>query len=126
MQIEQLLKVGAGFSATFFNIGNPWLGITDHNPTWEPIIRKIDAELKAPYDKRQFKGNQDVLANATTHLHAVKVAWRNKTMHVETVNTMEHAKEVYDATRGFMRYLAENLPEKKTGIIQAIRGALGG
>jgi hypothetical protein len=101
------------------------LGMTDHNPTWEPIIKKIDAELKADYKDRKFKGNQDFLANATTHLHAVKVAWRNKTMHVEKINTTEHAKEIYDATRGFMRYLAENLPEKKVGIVQSIRGALG-
>jgi len=101
------------------------LGIADHNPSWEPIIRKIDAELKADYENRHFKGNQDFLANASTHLHAVKVAWRNKAMHVEKINTMEHAKEIYDATCGFMRYVAENLPSQKPGIIQSIRGALG-
>jgi hypothetical protein len=101
------------------------LGIDDHNPTWEPIIRKIDSELKTDYSKRKFKGSQEVLANASTHLHAVKVAWRNKTMHVQKVNTMEHAKEIYDATAGFMRYLAENLPDKKMGIVQSIRGKFG-
>jgi hypothetical protein len=101
------------------------LEIKDHAPTWEPIIRKIDDELKAPYKDRKYKGNQDFLANASTHLHAVKVAWRNKTMHVEKINTMEHAKEVYDATCGFMRYLAENFPQRKPGIVQSIRGKLG-
>jgi hypothetical protein len=102
------------------------LEIPDHNPTWEPIIRRIDAELKADYKDRKYKGNQDFLANSSTHLHAVKVAWRNKTMHVEKINTMEHAKEIYDATCGFMRYLAENFPQKKTGIVQTILGKLGG
>jgi hypothetical protein len=101
------------------------LGMDDLNPTWEPIIRKVDAELKADYSKRKFKGSQEVLSNSSTHLHAVKVAWRNKTMHVEKINTMEHAKEIYDATAGFMRYLAENLPEKKMGVVQSIRGKLG-
>jgi hypothetical protein len=101
------------------------LGIDDHNPTWEPIIRKVDSELKTDYNKRKFKGSQELLANSSTHLHAVKVAWRNKTMHVEKVNTMEHAKEIYDATAGFMRYLAENLPDKKMGIVQSIRERLG-
>lgn len=101
------------------------LEIPDHNPTWEPIIRKIDAELKADYKDRKYKGNQDLLANVSTHLHAVKVAWRNKTMHVERINTMEHAKEIYDATCGLMRYLAENLPNRKPGIVQVIRGKLG-
>jgi hypothetical protein len=102
-----------------------FLLMEDHSPTWEPIIRKIDAELKLDYKDRKFKGNQDVLANMSTHLHAVKVAWRNKTMHVEKINTMEHAKEIYDATCGLMRYLAENLPAKKLGVVQSIRGELG-
>lgn len=102
------------------------LEIPDHNPTWEPIIRKIDAELKANYKDRKYKGDQDFLANSSTHLHAVKVAWRNKTMHVEKINTMEHAKEIYDATCGFMRYLAENFPQKKTGIVRSIMDRLGG
>jgi hypothetical protein len=101
------------------------LDIQDHNPTWEPIIRKIDAELKADYRNRKFKGSQDLLANMSTHLHAVKVAWRNNTMHVEKINTLEHAKEIYDATCGLMRYLGDNLPEKKTGVVQSIRGKLG-
>ena len=101
------------------------LNIKDHDPTWEPIIRKIDAELKLDYKDRQYKGNQDLLANMSTHLHAVKVAWRNKTMHVEKINTMEHAKEIYDATCGLMRYLSENLPQKKIGIVQSIKGAFG-
>jgi hypothetical protein len=102
------------------------LEITDHNPTWEPIIRKIDTELKADYKDRKYKGNQEFLANASTHLHAVKVAWRNKTMHVEKVNTMEHAKEIYDATCGLMRTLAENFPQRKLGTVQSISGKLGG
>jgi hypothetical protein len=101
------------------------LEISDHNPTWEPIIRKIDSELKADYKDRKYKGDQKFLANASAHLHAVKVAWRNPTMHVDKVNTMEHAKEIYDATCGFMRYLAENFPQRKPGIVQVIRGKLG-
>ena len=101
------------------------LEIPDHNPTWEPIIRKIDFELKADYKDRKYKGDQTFLANASTHLHAVKVAWRNPTMHVDKVNTMEHAKEIYDATCGLMRYLAENFPQRNPGIVQSIRGKLG-
>jgi hypothetical protein len=86
------------------------LNMSDPRPNWEPIIAKIDSELKAPYEKRQFKGSADLLANASTHLHAVKVAWRNRAMHVDTKHTMEEAREIYSATCGLMRYLAENLP----------------
>ncbi|MGD0790667.1 MAG: hypothetical protein ABR920_02750 [Terriglobales bacterium] len=85
------------------------LGITDQRPNWEPIIAKIDSELKLPYEKRQFKGSADLLANISTHLHAIKVAWRNRTMHVETKHTTEEGREIYGATRGLMRYLAEQI-----------------
>lgn len=101
------------------------LEIKDHAPSWEPIIRKIDAELKADYKDRKYKGNQDLLANMSTHLHAVKVAWRNRTMHVENINTMEQAKAIYDATRGLMDYLATDLPKPKVGIVRSIRDTLG-
>jgi len=93
------------------------LKIQDHAPSWETIIRKIDDELKSDYKVRKYKGDQDLLANTSTHVHAVKVAWRNKTMHVEKINTMEHAKEIYDATTGLMRYLAENLPPREIGTV---------
>jgi hypothetical protein len=101
------------------------LEIHDHAPTWEPVIRKIDAELKADYKNRKYKGDQDFLANASTHLHAVKVAWRNKTMHIEKIDTMEQAERVYYATCGFMDYLARNLPKSKGGIVRSIRSTLG-
>ncbi len=86
------------------------LGMTDQRPNWEPILKKIDDELKAEYKNRQFKGSYDLLANASTHLQAVKVAWRNRAMHVQTKHTMEEAREIYGATTGLMRYLAENVP----------------
>lgn len=86
------------------------LGIADPRPNWEPIILKIDAELKADYKNRQFKGSADLLANISTHLHAVKVAWRNRAMHIDRKHTSEEAREIYGATCGLMRYLAENLP----------------
>jgi hypothetical protein len=91
------------------------LGITNHAPTWEPIIRKIDAELKADYKDRKFKGNQDFLANSSTHLHAVKVAWRNKTMHVEKINTMEHAKEDIRCDLWVYAIPCGEFSEEKTG-----------
>jgi hypothetical protein len=90
------------------------IGVTDQRPNWEPVIAKIDNELKQPYDKRNFKGSAELLANMSTHLHAIKVAWRNRAMHVEKKHTPEESREIYNATCGLMRYLAENLPEPKS------------
>lgn len=88
------------------------IGITDPRPNWEPIILKIDSELKQPYEKRQFKGSGDLLASISTHFHTVKIAWRNRVMHIEKKYTGEEAREIYAATVGLMRYLAENLPSR--------------
>jgi hypothetical protein len=45
-------------------------------------------------------------------LNAVKVAWRGPTMHIDKKHTMEEARDIYGATAGLMRYLADNLPEQ--------------
>jgi len=97
------------------------LGIRDERPNWEPIITKIDAELKKPYKERQYKGMSDFLAHVSAHINAVKVAWRNRVMHVERKHTPEEAREIYRATVGLMRYTAESLPSDKAGIVQSIR-----
>ncbi|HET8546424.1 MAG TPA: hypothetical protein VFL57_00390 [Bryobacteraceae bacterium] len=101
------------------------LGMKDDRPNWEPIIAKIDSEIKKPYKDRQFKGQTEVLAHISSHMHAVKIAWRNRAMHIEKKHTIEEAREIYDATRGLMRYLAENLPKPATGTLTVIREKLG-
>jgi len=87
------------------------VGIKQERPDWGPIIKKIDAELKLPYNEREFKGSGDLLSNISAHLNAIKTAWRHRTMHTGKKHTMEEAKEIYNSVRALMRYLGENLPE---------------
>ena len=103
------------------------LGMKEEKPNWEPIILKIDAELRKPYKEREHKGLRDFLANVSVHMNAVKVAWRNRVMHVDKKHTPEEAIEIYSATCGLMRYISENLPtpEKKTAL-SVIRGMIKG
>jgi hypothetical protein len=102
------------------------LGMKDERPNWDPIIRKIDSELKKDYKDREFRGMADFLANSSAHLNAVKLAWRNRVMHVDRKHTMEEAKEIYNATCGLMRYIAENLPlDQSGGFLASIRGIIG-
>jgi hypothetical protein len=99
------------------------LGMKDERPNWEPIIAKIDSELKKPYKERQYEGMSEFLAHASAHLNAVKIAWRNRVMHVDRKHTVEEAREIYQATIGLMRYIAENLPNER-GIVESIRGII--
>lgn len=97
--------------------------VKDDRANWDIVIKKIDAELKKEYKDREFKGLADFLASISAHMNAVKIAWRNRVMHVEKKHTMEEAREIYDATRGLMRYLSENIPTPSK--LQAIRGKIG-
>lgn len=79
----------------------------DKKPNWDPVIKKIDAELKLPLKERSLPGgDQNFFAEVSAHMHAVKVAWRNSVMHVDAIVTEDRAKSIYDATAGLMNYLA--------------------
>jgi hypothetical protein len=102
------------------------LGMNDPRPNWEPVIAKIDSDLKLPFKERKSKDSTDLLANISAQMHAVKIAWRNRVMHVEKKHTPEEARDIYSATCALMRYLAETLPQEKSGgVVQAIRGIIG-
>lgn len=90
------------------------LGIP-YAPSWESYLRQIQSEIDKPWKRKSKKWKEaerffrDVLAN----LHAVKVAWRNPTMHIVNHYTPETAREVFDAVKGFMRHLATTLTEEQ-------------
>ena len=57
--------------------------------------------------KRDEPFFRDVLVN----LGAVKVAWRNPTIHVTNDYTPEAAKDVFQVARTFMRHLSTQIHE---------------
>lgn len=85
------------------------LGIMDPNPDWGAVIRKIDAELKAPKDKRTLNIDYGFLAGVSSHMHAVKLAWRNQAMHVDATFSLDNAREIFNAMKALMQHLASGL-----------------
>jgi len=85
------------------------------NRTWDAVLSKIDPELRKGYtDKSEyFKSNETFCAEAAALLRSVKIAWRNPTMHVETIYDEEKSFEVFNAVKGFMRHLATRLKERE-------------
>lgn len=81
----------------------------DQKPNWDPVLKKIEAELKLPPKERTLQGSQQFYGELVAQMHAVKVAWRNKVMHVDTVMTEERAKTIYDASIGLMNYVAGHI-----------------
>ncbi len=51
----------------------PLVGITDPNPDWGAVIRKIDEEVKLPKKQRTLSADYDFLAGVSNHMHAVKL-----------------------------------------------------
>lgn len=79
--------------------------------TWGQILgQQIDPAISAlpitsPKEREKKSSFQEVSAS----LHAVKDAWRNRTMHPKKTYTEEEALVVFQCVEAFMRKLAETL-----------------
>ncbi|MCH7923212.1 MAG: hypothetical protein IH975_09295 [Nitrospinae bacterium] len=78
--------------------------------SWNKILGKINQLLKKPPTDWP-QGKHELLSEISAHMHAVNKAWRNDTMHLKSVYTSEMALEIFNATKGLMRYLAEHLTQ---------------
>jgi hypothetical protein len=83
----------------------------DPSPNWEVVLKKIDAELAKKPSERSFKGDVQFFAEVAAEMRAVKHAWRNRVMHVDTIVTEERAKAIFDATIAFMNVVSKNLSD---------------
>lgn len=92
------------------------LGI-DYSPSWESYIKEIQSRIDTKYKQKGVRWRRDepFFREVLGHLQAVKVAWRNPTMHIEKQYTPVQAEEVFNAVRGFMRHQASGLSEIAKG-----------
>jgi hypothetical protein len=75
-----------------------WLTIL--NDRLEPLINSMPVGTEAEIArKKQFE-------QARAHLHAVRLAWRNDTMHPKDTYTVEEATELVGHVATFLRHLA--------------------
>jgi hypothetical protein len=99
--METGLKVTAGA------LGIPYA------PSWESYLRQIDSRVQQKYRVKgvRWKRDEPFFRDVSAHLHAVKAAWRNPTMHVVRDYTPEQAEDIFRAVRIFMAHLATRLHE---------------
>jgi hypothetical protein len=81
-----------------------------HQQPWGVILKAIDDKLKnakprAPEDKEET----EQLSQIASHLHHVKNAWRNPTMHPKQTYTEEEAESIIAPVRDLMTRLARLL-----------------
>jgi HEPN domain-containing protein len=73
-----------------------------HELNWQNILDQLNKTIKQRNPKAS---DTKRFAEAASHLYNVKLAWRNEVMHPKETYTEEQAKEVFEATRAFMRDL---------------------
>jgi ABC-type uncharacterized transport system involved in gliding motility auxiliary subunit len=71
---------------------------------WDTILKQVKklTEIKET-DSAKIKKKKKRYQSFYDRLDAVRVAWRNETMHPKTTYTEEEAKEVMDAVRLFLK-----------------------
>ena len=106
--LMRVMEIGLRTVAKCLAIPDP---IKEAERNWGVVLRKIKDELDErgkPKSPRAWKTLEDkaLFGDLYASLDAVKVAWRNSTMHVEGKYTFDEAEHIFVATRGFMKKLA--------------------
>jgi len=90
------------------------LGISAARPSWDSVLDKIDKEItKRNNDtSKLWHGDEETFfADASARLRAVKAAWRNPVMHVDSRYNESVAIEIYSHVGAFMKVLATRIKE---------------
>jgi hypothetical protein len=86
--------------------------VKDAERNWGRILEKIKKELERRQSAAAWRsGDKEFFAEAYASLDAVRVAWRNPTMHVENKYTEDEAEHIFVTVRGFTKKLASRMDE---------------
>jgi len=83
------------------------LGIP-YAPSWESYIKQITDKVTQQHSTKgvNWKKDEPFFKEILGDLQAVKIAWRNPTMHIVRHYTPDEAEDIFRAVRGFMKRLA--------------------
>jgi hypothetical protein len=88
--------------------------VKDWERNWGKILDSIEKEMIArgsSSPQRWNASDKEFFESTYASLDAVRVAWRNTTMHVENKYTEDEAEHVFGAVRGFMKKLVSRMDE---------------
>jgi hypothetical protein len=108
--LMRMMEIGISALAKSLQIPDPLKPVEKN---WGYILERIwvGIEKKWPNGGARMNGDGALFDALYASLDAVKNPWRNGTMHVERKYTVEEARHVFDAVRGFMNRLAERMDE---------------
>lgn len=111
--LMRLMEIGIRAVARCLGIPDP---TKPAERNWGTILRAIKEDLDAHVGQQPTKvwsiaTDKEFFEGAYASLDAVRVAWRNPTMHIENKYTDDEAEHVFVAVKGFMMKLASRCDE---------------
>jgi hypothetical protein len=89
--------------------------VMDAKHSWGTALKKIGDQIgandKTPPDPDWTGAKSDFFKDARALLFAVKVAWRDNSMHLEKVYSPQHSKRIFDTVKNLFEYLADHLDQ---------------
>ncbi len=91
------------------------LGIP-YAPSWESYITQIETKITAKHKTKSVKWKTDepFYRDILGDLQAIKIAWRNPTMHIVRRYSPDEAEDIFRTVCTFLKRLAPRLPAQKT------------
>jgi hypothetical protein len=79
----------------------------DHAPSWEAYIKRIADKMgeKHAGKSNAWKAVEPTYRDVIGDLQAIKIAWRNPTMHIVRRYSVDEAEEIFRSVRTFMTRL---------------------
>lgn len=90
------------------------LGIP-YAPSWESYITQIETKIGQKHKKKtiSWKRDEAFFRDVLGDLQAIKIAWRNPTMHIVRRYSIDEAEQIYNALLTFLDRLVPRLPDQK-------------
>jgi hypothetical protein len=109
--LMRLMEIGVRAVARCIGIPDPIRGA---ERSWGAILRKIkEATNERDSGRPPWVNPEDkeLFAQAYAYLDAVRIAFRNTTMHVDNKYTDDEFEQIFVAVRGFMKTIAKRMDE---------------
>lgn len=79
---------------------------------WGEVLKAIKAAIDAKTSGKTWSaGDREFFERCHASLDAIRVAWRNPTMHVENKYTADEAEHIFLCVKGFMKSLTSRMDE---------------
>jgi hypothetical protein len=95
-------------------------------PSWESHLKQIKKQIESPHKEktRGWKAQEAFYKDAMGDLEAIKLTWRNPTMHIVKEFDDDHARMIYLAVGTFMSRLATRLKEPRRPASPSVIGVV--